>query len=185
MGKVIMDKMLTAIDLTCPVKDVTQSHAGRSLKHSQAVDDIRPNENNLLQCIIYLPTAFLASPCALKSGHVPAILVGCLRTTQDSSEICHFFPSLPSTSLPFYLSYLKHASEAMRFGWLSLEYAAHPSQCQLICPTAEMCFKRILPQQPPVSYRRTLLDFKSRECSQPSVTSNMSLCVICIYLHPR
>lgn len=26
MGKVIMDKMLTAIDLTCPVKDATQSH---------------------------------------------------------------------------------------------------------------------------------------------------------------
>lgn len=47
MGKVIMDKMLTVIDLTCPVKDVTQSHAGRSLEHSQAVDDIRPNENNL------------------------------------------------------------------------------------------------------------------------------------------
>lgn len=180
-----MDKMLTAIDLTCPVKDVTQSHAGRSLKHSRAVDDISPNENNLLQCIIYLPTAFLASPYALKSGHVPAILVGCFAHNPRQFRDMSLFLSLPPTSLPFYLSHLKHASEAMRFGWLSLEYAAHPSQCQLICPTAEMCFKRILAQQPPVSYRWTLLDFKSRECSQPSATSKMSLCVICIYLHPR
>lgn len=88
--------MLTVIDLTCRVKDVTQSRAGRSLKHSQTVNDIRPNENNPLQCIIYLPTAFLASPYAFKSGHVSAILVGCLSTTQEnSSEICHF-PFSPS-----------------------------------------------------------------------------------------
>lgn len=80
-----MDEMLTVIDLTCPVKDVTQSHAARSLQHSQTVNDICPNENNLLQCIIYLPTASLASPCAFKSGHVSAILVGCLSTNQEDS----------------------------------------------------------------------------------------------------
>lgn len=32
--------MDAVIDLTCPVKDVTQSHAGRSLKHSQTVNAI-------------------------------------------------------------------------------------------------------------------------------------------------
>lgn len=44
----ITDETLTVIDLACPVKDDTQSHAGRSLKHSQTANDIGPNENNLL-----------------------------------------------------------------------------------------------------------------------------------------